>query len=208
MEEATLALLALIVAPVVGYLIGSVPNGVFIGRLYGVDPRKVGSGRTGGTNVYRAAGPKAGLLTAFADAMKGLVVVVLARSLFSGVPLAVALAGLAAVVGHNWSIFLKFRGGAGTMTNLGVLLGLSPVALLVAAICGLGALILSRMASVGSLTAAWAAFMALVVLGAIGRLPIPFALYGIGQAIIITWALRPNIKRILEGTERRIGQPE
>jgi len=201
-----LALWQLITALVLGYVIGSVPNGVLIGRLYGVDPRQVGSGRTGGTNVYRAAGPKAGLLTAFADAIKGLVVVVLVRTLFPEIPLAVALAGLAAVVGHNWSLFLKFRGGAGTMTNLGVLLGLSPVALAVAATCGFVALTLSRMASVGSLTAAWAAFVAFVVLGVIGRTPVPFALYGIGQAVVITWALRPNIRRILEGTERRIGQ--
>ncbi len=201
-------LTSLVTAVVLGYLVGSIPSGVLIGRLYGVDPRQVGSGRTGGTNVYRAAGPKAGLLTASADAVKGLVVVVVARALYPHVPFAVALAGLAAVVGHNWSLFLKFRGGAGTMTNLGVLLGLSPTALVAAALFGFVALYTSRMASVGSLTAAWAAFAAFVVLGFLGRAPMPFALYGVGQALIITWALRPNIRRILAGTERRIGRRE
>lgn len=203
-----MTLLPHITALLLGYLVGSVPSGVLIGRLYGVDPRQVGSGRTGGTNVYRAAGPKAGLLTAFADAVKGLLVVLLIRSLFPDAPFAAAFAGLAAIVGHNWSVFLKFRGGAGTMTNLGVLLALSPAVLVITAAAGFLALFLSRMASVGSLTAAWVAFAAFVALGVIGRVPMPFALYGIGQAVIITWALRPNIKRILAGTERRIGQPE
>lgn len=198
-------IIPLIVAALLGYVIGSIPNGVFIARLYDEDPRTVGSGRTGGTNVYRTAGPVAGVITAFLDAVKGVAAILLVNYLYPDVPLAAALAGLLAIIGHNWSIFLKFGGGAGTMTNLGVLLTLSPITFVLAGLTGLVALLLTRIASVGSLSVAWAAFVIFVVRGVLGQSPLALIVYGIGQALIITWSLRPNIRRLRAGTERRIG---
>lgn len=200
-----MSILSLIIAPLAGYLLGSIPNGVLIARRFDEDPRTVGSGRTGGTNVYRAAGPTAGIITALLDALKGVAAVVLAHYVFPDVALAASLAGLAAIVGHNWSIFLGFRGGAGTMTNVGALLTLSPLTFVLAGLAGLGALLTTRIASVGSLTASWGAFVVFVVLGFLDRSNAPYIVYGIGQALIITWSLRPNIARLRAGTERRIG---
>ena len=111
------------------YLIGSFPTGYLLTRyLTGVDVRTVGSGRTGGTNVYRAAGRNAALLTAFIDTLKGFLAVILARFIWGGIPdvgaLTMALAAIFAIIGHNHSIFLGFQGGAGSMTAVGVLLAL------------------------------------------------------------------------------------
>lgn len=198
-------ILPFIAASLLGYLIGSIPNGVFIARFYDADPRDVGSGRTGGTNVYRTAGPAAGVITALLDSFKGIVAVLAAQYLFPDLVLTASLAGLLAIVGHNWSIFLKFGGGAGTMTNLGALLTLSPLTFVLAGLTGLAALVTSRIASVGSLSVAWAALIVFVVRGFLGQSPPELIVYGVGEALIITWSLRPNIQRLLAGNERRIG---
>lgn len=198
-------IMPLIVAALLGYLIGSIPNGVFVAKFYDADPRNVGSGRTGGTNVYRAAGPAAGIITALLDSFKGIIAVLVAQYIFPDLVLAASLAGLLAIIGHNWSIFLKFGGGAGTMTNLGALLTLSPFTFVLAGLTGLAALVVSRIASVGSLAVAWAALIIFVVRGFLGQSPPELIIYGIGEALIVTWSLRPNIQRLLAGTERRIG---
>jgi acyl phosphate:glycerol-3-phosphate acyltransferase len=199
-------LLVSIFAALMGYLVGSIPVGLVIGRMYGVDPRQVGSGRTGGTNVYRAAGRGAGLLTAFLDFIKGAVAILLVVLLITQEPLAAALAGLGAVAGHNWSLFLGFRGGAGTMTQVGNVLVLSWPIFLLVCIAGPLALYLSRMSSVASLVATWTTALLIVVFALAGWVPLAYMVYGIGQALFITWSLRPNIQRIASGTERRLGQ--
>ena len=112
-------------AALLGYLIGSIPSGYIIARLRGVDITQQGSGRTGGTNVFRALGPKFGLLTGFFDILKGVIAVILARMIF-GDEYAAAMAGAFAVMGHNWSIFLRFYGGRGMGTFAGVLLAVFP----------------------------------------------------------------------------------
>lgn len=198
-------ILPLIGAVLLGYLIGSVPNGVFIAKLYDADPRNVGSGRTGGTNVYRAAGPVPGVITALSDSIKGIIAVLVAQYLFPDLLLAASLAGIFSIIGHNWSVFLKFGGGAGTMTNLGALLTLSPLTFVIAGLTGLVALVSSRIASVGSLAVAWVALIVFLVRGVLGQSPPELIVYGIGEALVITWSLRPNIQRLLAGTERRIG---
>lgn len=202
------------VAVLVGYLIGAIPVGLLLCRIRGIDPREHGSGRTGGTNVYRATGsPILALLTVTGDVMKGLLPVLLTGRLFPNRPIVLAIAGIAAIAGHNWSAYIRFGGGAGTMTNLGAMLGLSPLTALV--MVGIGALGfgLSRMASVASLVVAWGALVVLIVIALSVPHPSPFLArvspagliaYGVGEAALVSWALRPNIRRLIRGEERRV----
>ncbi len=190
---------------ILGYLIGSIPFGMIVVWVAkGVDIRTIGSGRTGGTNAFRAAGPGAGLLTGLGDFAKGLVAVGLAAIIMPGSALAAVVAGLAAIVGHNWSIYIGFRGGAGTSPNLGALLGLSPLSFILAALAGLIAMLTSRIASVASLTVSAVAAVSLFALILAQRDPVPYLLYGLGQLLLVTVALIPNIRRLLEGKERQI----
>lgn len=197
---------SLLLAALVGYLIGSFPSGIVLGRLYGVDPRTVGSGRTGGTNVYRAAGPVAGILTALIDLVKGAVAILIVRALITDAPLADALAGLGAVAGHNWSLYLRFKGGAGTMTNAGTVALLFWPAVLVMGALSLLVLRLTRISSIASIFFAIGISVAFAAAAASGWRPSAYLVYGVGQALLILWSLRPNIQRLLDGRERRIGQ--
>lgn len=209
-----MSILQAVLAGLIGYTLGAVPTGVLVCRLQGVDPRFHGSGRTGGTNVWRATGslPSA-LATVTGDVVKGMIPVLVARALFPGVPLAQALAGIGAVAGHNWSVYIGFEGGAGTMTNFGALLALSPFTCLVMIPIALTAFAVSRMASVASLAVTWGVLVVLVLLAATGVDVNPFGvppsaldkvIYGIGQVVLITYALRPNIGRLLRGEERQV----
>jgi len=178
--------------------------GLLIGKWCGVDVRQLGSGRTGGTNVYRAAGIGPAILTALLDIAKGALAVLIARMILPS-PSAMVLAGLGAVMGHNWSCYIRFRGGAGTAPSLGALLLLSPLTFFIATPLGLIALVLSRYASVGSMVISILAALSLVILILSGRLPREYLLYAVGQAALIFYALRPNIQRLRAGTERRLG---
>lgn len=202
-----------ILAGLIGYALGAIPVGLLVCRIQGVDPRLHGSGRTGGTNVWRAThSVPSALITVAGDVVKGLVPVFAARALFPGVPLAQALAGIGAVAGHNWSVYIQFGGGAGTMTNFGALFALSPFTCLVMIPMALLAFAILRIASVASLAVAWAALVVLVLLAVSGVDLNPFAqpsaldqiAYGVGQAALITYALRPNIGRLRRGEERRV----
>lgn len=210
-------ILQLILAFVVGYLIGSIPPGLIIGKLKGVDPREVGSGRTGGTNVYRAAGPAAGIITALLDLTKGAIAILLVRFILQSalgvdpaaqrdlMALASALTGVGAVLGHNWSLYLGFRGGAGTMTNSGVVALLHWPTFLIGGLLGMASLRLTRMSSVASMVFALAVPLLFTLFAMRGMLPWEYLVYGIGEALLILYSLRPNIQRLLEGNERRIG---
>lgn len=195
-------------AGLVGYLLGSIPFGLVVGKVRGVDVRQVGSGRTGGTNVFRAAGLGAALVTVLGDSLKGLLAVFIARYLVAQSPeaglLAGVLAGLGAVAGHNWSVYIGFHGGAGTSPNLGALLALSPFTFVAASLAGIVALLRSRYASLGSIAVSLAAAVLLLALVLAGGQPWEYALYGVGQAGMILFALRPNIQRLRAGTERRL----
>ena len=165
--------------------------------------RKYGSGRTGGTNVMRAAGKWAAALTVAGDGLKGLVAVGIATILV-GTPMAKVMAGLAALIGHNWSIFLGWRGGAGAITNLGIIFGLSQPVVLGSIVIGLIVLIASRMASMATLAMAGAAFLGFIILAIWANISWTYALYGFLATALIAVALLPNIQRILNGTERRL----
>ena len=187
-----------------GYLLGSIPVGLLVVRaVTGKDVREVGSGRIGGTNVLRAAGPWVALLTSLGDVAKGLLAVYLARVVV-GVPAVEALAGLAAVAGHNYSIFIGFKGGAGTATTIGGAIGLWPwngVILL-----GVGAAVVTaaRYASVGSITVALLLPIILALRAWLAGAPWAYLIHGLGTAALTLWALRPNIRRLREGNERRM----
>jgi glycerol-3-phosphate acyltransferase PlsY len=186
------------------YLLGAFPTGYLVVRAFtGQDVRRLGSGRTGGTNVLRSAGLVPAIVTVAGDLLKGLLAVVLAHAL-APTPLAVAAASVAAILGHNYSVFLSFDGGAGTMTSIGVALFMSPVVGAAVIVLGLAILILRRYASLASITVA-VAMPALFGAGSLwfGLPP----LYCIGTAaitLVVIYELRPNICRLLKGTERRI----
>jgi len=192
-----------VAAAVVGYILGSFPSGYLISKLWGVDILRHHSGRTGGTNVFRVLGLLPALLTGAFDVGKG-VLAVWAAGQISGLPVANVLAGAAAILGHNYSFALRFRGGAGVGTSLGALTaiywpaGVSLMILLVLIIA------ITRYASVGSLTVLTVMLFVLLTLSLTGVLASIYILYGVLAWIIIVNAHRPNIQRLRQGTERRL----
>lgn len=208
MSEVVLILLAL----VIGYVLGAIPPGYFYVKwATGQNLTEIESGRTGGTNSYRAAGAKVGLLTGASDILKGAIAIWLISALFAdalGDLLAwgQAAAGIGAVVGHNWSVFLGFKGGAGTTPNVGWATAIWWPVLPIGLAILFGLFYFTGMASVVSLTLA--AFLP-IVFGIRFFVGIDTtAAYFVGSLItwaFITWSLRPNIKRIMEGNERVVG---
>jgi acyl phosphate:glycerol-3-phosphate acyltransferase len=205
--------LIILAAVLVGYFFGAIPFGwIFVRLSKGLDLRQVQSGRTGGTNAMRAAGPVIGGLTAVGDVVKGAAAIWLARLIFGGtvsaelLPWVEVVVGAASIVGHNWSIFLGWRGGAGTGPNVGwagaIWLPIIPIAIVVV----VGMLLLTGMASIASLTMGAAIVIAFAVLYATGAIATPAYLVGaIVTFFIVTWSLRGNIRRVLAGTERKVG---
>ncbi len=189
---------------IVAYVLGSFPTGYLCARwLKGVDPREHGSGRTGGTNILRSAGKGAALLTVLGDLAKGALAVMLAR-IWPGTDAAVVVAGLAAVLGHNHSLFLRFRGGAGSATNFGVVLAMVPLVAPVVLAAAVVTALLSRMASLASVAAAVAMVLALLVSFWLSYSPAAYVIYGLLACAMIIYELRPNIQRLRTGSERRV----
>jgi glycerol-3-phosphate acyltransferase PlsY len=197
---------------IAAYLIGSFPTGYLMARWFkGVDPRQHGSGRTGGTNILRTAGKGAALATVAGDLLKGVVAVLLARAWLganngaaSGTQLAMVLAGLATVLGHNRSIFLHFRGGAGAMTNAGVVLALAPHVVPFMAIAAFIAAKVSRMASVTTIASIAAMVVAMLASFLLALTPMAYVIYGVLACALILLELRPNLRRLATGSERRV----
>jgi glycerol-3-phosphate acyltransferase PlsY len=182
------------------YLSGAVPTGVLLARRHGVDPRDVGSGNIGATNVARAAGLSAGVLTLLGDAVKGFVPVLIAQRAGYGAP-AVALTALAAFIGHLYSCFLQFEGGKGVATGLGVLLGLAPAAMAIVVPVFLLTVAISRYVSAGSMVAAAATPFVLAAL----RYDRTIVIVGFMIAALVILRHRDNIRRLRFGTEARVG---
>ncbi|MBF8299102.1 MAG: Glycerol-3-phosphate dehydrogenase, partial [Dehalococcoidia bacterium] len=158
---------------------GAIPFGVILGKLLkGVDVRNYGSGKIGTANVTRSLGVRIGLLVLVLDLAKGVAVVVLARAIGVG-PLAQALAGIAAVVGHNWSVFIRFGGGRGVTTGLGALYAISPLAGIVAMIAGFLTMAIFRYVSVGSMVGAIVGGLGLIVLTTTDRIQVDYLLYAL-----------------------------
>ena len=185
------------------YLLGAVPFGLFIAKaLAGIDVRTVGSGNIGATNVLRAAGARAAVLTLLADCLKGVIPVLLAGTFFPHTPVAV-LAGMAAIVGHNYPVYLGFKGGKGVATSLGVVLAASPWLGLLCLATWLVAAIIWRYSSLSAL-AAFAVYPLATFATRSGDAPQgALSLFVFGM---IYYRHRENIKRLLAGTEPKIGQ--
>lgn len=187
------------------YLCGSIPMGVVVARLTGgVDPRTVGSGRTGGTNALRALGRKRAAVVVVGDVLKGAVPVLVARWVGAGAA-AEALAAAAAVTGAIWSVFVGFRSGRGVGTGVGTMLVIQPLVILIATPVFVAVILATRYVSLGSLLGSASIAIAMFALWAIANGPISFAypLYAVAGAALIWLAHADNIERLLHGTERK-----
>ena len=206
---------------IIGYLLGSIPFGVLIGRrAAGVDIRQYGSGRMGTANVLRTAGKRAAVLAACLDILKGALAVVFAGLIVGesylligdyalGMLAAQVLAGLAAIVGHIWPVFLRFKGGRGVATFFGGLIALWPVGLMAAAFGGvvlISAVALTRYASLGSISGAVGTCAILVLLTMMNGFPIEYLAYTSIGAVLIIVMHRDNIARLISGKERKLGE--
>lgn len=200
MSSSLMTVTLLIVA---GYLLGSIPNGLLIARIHGVDLRKVGSGNIGATNVFRSIGRGWGLVVFFLDALKGFLPAFVFPRLLDFPPSWLGLAcGMAAVCGHNWPVWLGFKGGKGVATSAGMLLGIAPDAAGIGfAVFAVG-LAVTRIVSVGSILAAVAVPTAYFWLHGTGNRLVAGALTLMGVVVIIKH--RSNIRRLLAGTEPRL----
>lgn len=215
-------LMALIGA-ILGYLLGSIPVGLWVCRLYGVDIRTVGSGRTGGTNAWRAAGLKAAIPTILGDALKGAVAIWLITWLFgvvvplapemsvdeavareAALRLAQSLAGGFAVVGHIWSFLLGFKGGAGGITGAATTMALYPPVGGMVWLVGILLFWWSRMASLATFGVGASTFAIFLMMAVVEEWATnwPYLVYGVITLVAVIVALRPNREKLKEGKER------
>ncbi len=203
-QEVGLGLMAIIVA--VSYLLGSIPFGLLAVRLLrGLDLRQIGSGKTGATNAARALGTGGFIMVALADTAKGVLAILLVRTL-GGDPIFDVGAALAAVSGHIWPLFAGFRGGRGVATAFGALLVMSWPAALLCLLVFCAVLYVSRYASLGSIAAATVTASALLVLVWLQYHPTAYAAYATAGLALLLLQHRDNIRRLLAGTERKFGR--
>ena len=188
------------VLPVFAYCIGSISSAIIVCRIMGLpDPRSSGSNNPGATNVLRIGGKKAAAITLLGDVLKGLVPILIAKSLTSN-PAIIAMVGAAAFLGHLYPVFFKFNGGKGVATATGVFIGLSWMLILVLLAVWLSMAIVFRYSSLAALTAATLAPVVVLWL-----LPgVPFFMLSVFIAILLIWRHRENISRLIAGTESKI----
>ena len=194
-----------------GYLLGSIPSGYLAGRwLAGIDIRREGSGSTGATNVLRVVGKGPAWVVFLVDVLKGSAAVLLAKAVLDPFGVGVVLAGLAALAGHIWPVWLGWKGGKAVATGLGMLLGLTwPVGLACFGIF-LAVLSLSRIVSLSSVVAALS--LPLLMLGWFANqglgLRWPYLALALLTTVLVVWRHRSNIRRLLDGTEPQLGTPK
>jgi glycerol-3-phosphate acyltransferase PlsY len=198
----------LIAAAVIGYLLGSIPGGYVMGRLTrGIDVRDYGSGKTGATNAMRTLGLWAVLGVLLIDLGKAAAAVSIARVL-SDSAWAQALAGMGAFAGHVWPLYLGFRGGRGVSAAYGSLLAMNPLASLALLPVALLIIAVTRYMSLMSVSMAPIAAAVFLALAIAGVLPYAYSVFAIVVAVLIVALHHDNIRRLLSGTERKIGQKE
>lgn len=208
--------LKLTIVVVVAYLLGSIPFGLIIGRLRkGIDIRQYGSGKIGGTNVMRTTGAKLGILTLLIDGFKAGVAVALAEVIIGDTSIVIgsitinwqvaqAMAGIAAIVGHNWPLFAQFRGGRGVAAYFGTMFWMAPLA----AACGVAVLVIlalrTKHMSAGSIFGAIISWCVMLTLTTIYGDPLIYLLYSSLIVLLIIYQHRDNISRLRQGTERSL----
>ncbi len=190
---------------VVGYLAGSIPSGWLIARLFHrTDIREHGSGRTGSTNVWRTFGIASGVAVFIGDTLKVVLPLVAIRLAFSDSPAGEAVTAFAAIIGHNWPLFIGFRGGRGIVPGAAGLLFMLPLVIAVLWAVFLPILVISRYVSLASL-ATVAAAPILVAIGMFWfQIPVEYLIYAIVGGVLIIVQHRDNIARLRAGNERRI----
>ena len=192
---------AIPLALLVGYLLGSIPFGLLLARFGGKgDLREIGSGNIGATNVLRTGSKGLAAATLLLDAVKGAIAVIIAQHLWSD---AINFAAGGAMIGHLYPVWLRFKGGKGVATFLGVLAPLLPVAALVYAIVWIGLLIIFRISSVAGMAAAASAPVTAAVVNEQSLFPML-----LGFALLVIWKHRENIRRLAKGYEPRLGRKE
>ena len=191
------------------YFMGAIPIGLIVGKLVkGIDIRQHGSGNIGASNVLRLLGPGPAAGVFIGDLLKGLIAVVICRAAFGNAYLLIVVGGMAAILGHNFSVFLGFRGGKGVATSLGVLVGIN--AFIAAMAFGVWLILLGmfRYISVASIAAAATVPLQMWLSGPLFGRPIPneYVGFGVAAAVAILAKHRSNIARLRAGTEPKIGQ--
>jgi glycerol-3-phosphate acyltransferase PlsY len=206
----------LVIVAVMAYLLGAIPFALIVSKkMAGVDISKHGSGNIGGTNVYRVLGLKPGVVAIILDLAKAFLAVMAARYIIGDSVLMVAdipitwqwgqgLAAIMVMVGHNWSVYIKFRGGKGVATYFGSWFAMWPAAALVAGVILLLTLLRSRLMSLGSLLAAAGVLVLFIILTVVYGFPIIYLVYSVIAAGLICYQHRTNINRLMSGTESRI----
>nr|WP_031516269.1 glycerol-3-phosphate 1-O-acyltransferase PlsY [Desulfofalx alkaliphila] len=191
-----------IIGFLVGYLLGSIPFGYLLARLWkGIDIRSYGSGNIGATNVWRTLGTVPGLIVLLLDMAKGAAAVLLATSFLDGT-FSVLAAAVGALLGHGYPVFLKFKGGKIIATGAGIVFALSPLSGIIGLILFIGSIAITRYVSVGSMMAAISVPLSFYWLD----LELPFVVFGLLAAVFAIYKHRSNIKRIINGTEFKCGQ--
>jgi len=197
----------LYLAIILSYLLGSIPTSYIVGRFWkGIDLRKHGSGNVGAANTFRVLGPIPGITVFLGDALKGWVAVYFISLLVPDETFTSAWAkivcGMAVICGHNWTIFLKFKGGRGVATSIGVFFALAWQAIGISLLLGVAVIALTRYISLGSMVGA-IALPFLVVLLPFER-PLPYLWFALLAALLVIIKHIPNIKRLIKGKENRL----
>ncbi len=193
---------AWIVGGLLGYLLGSIPTGLWIGRWRsGGDIRASGSGRTGATNTFRALGLRWSITVLVLDAVKGALPILIVMAVWNS-PTGEVVGGLAAVIGHQFPLYAGFRGGRGAATALGAVIALMPMGALFALGSALPVLAKIRVMSLATLAGGTAAAAGIALLAAYGGAPDAYIAYAVGTWLLVLIGHRDNIGRIAAGTER------
>jgi glycerol-3-phosphate acyltransferase PlsY len=204
-------MLTLVVALLGGYLLGSIPFGYVVGKLRGIDIRKVGSGNIGATNVVRVLGKQYGYPVFVLDFLKGFAAVKMSMLIATSAPpewgspeIVGIIAAIATVIGHSFPVWLQFRGGKGVATSAGALFGLMPLATVIALIIWTSVFWLTRYVSVASMVTAVALPLVILVLTRLNRIHGNALFYSsLGIAAIVIWRHHSNLYRLMHGSEPR-----
>jgi len=193
---------------ITAYLIGSIPTGVIVAKILGApDPRTVGSGNIGATNVGRAAGKAAGIITLIGDILKGLLITLLALYILgssseANSPLAISIVAFSVFLGHLFPVFLKFKGGKGVATTLGVFLAIGPFQAILALILFIIIVAIFKYVSVASMIAP----VSIPLLLNLSPATSPYVPLAVIISVLIILKHSDNIKRLIQGTENKIGR--